>query len=276
MFDLHVHAAPDIWPRHGGDLATVTAYARAGFTGCVLKGHYESTVGRAAAAAEVTGLAVFGGIALNRHVGGINAAAVAATLAQGGRVVWFPTSDAHAQHAAGLPRLCGQHPELSPLSYGIPPVNPETADEVTRICELIAEADAVLATGHLSTAEIGWLLPVAARHGVRRVLLTHPGYTVPAMPAETAREFASAGALVEITTFQLLHQHGASAAWLAEYARTVGVDRVVLSSDAGQPDSPPPPEALVLLQETLAAQGIDPGSLRSAASERAAELVMPG
>jgi len=102
MFDLHVHAAPDIGPRIGDDLDVVRRYAEAGYAGCVLKGHYASTVGRALATGRSTGLAVFGGLALNRHVGGVNPAAVTAELLQGARVIWMPTADAHTQRTANL------------------------------------------------------------------------------------------------------------------------------------------------------------------------------
>jgi Family of unknown function (DUF6282) len=138
-----------------------------------------------------------------------------------------------------------------------------------------AEADAVLATGHLSTPEIAWLLPVARAAGVRRLLLTHPSWTVPAMAAADAAELAGDDALIEITAFQLLHQPGMTAATLARFARTAGIHRIILSSDAGQPDSPPPPDALSQLVEALGDEGLDRGELRESASGRPEQLVTP-
>ncbi|MCT2593558.1 DUF6282 family protein [Streptomyces sp. N2-109] len=276
MFDLHVHAAPDVTPRSADDHDVVAAYADAGFSGCVLKAHYESTVGRAAAASRAHPLRVHGGIALNQHTGGVNPAAVAAALDAGGRIVWMPTADAHTQRRAGLPSLSAARRELSAESYAIPPVaDHDAGEDVRAVCRLIAEADAVLATGHLSTPEVRWLLPTARGLGVRRLLLTHPGYTVPAMAAGEAAELASAtGALAEITAFQLLHQPGMTAARLAAYASRVGLEHLVLSSDAGQPDSPSPPEALELLLDVLAREGLDPGALRACASEHPEALVV--
>lgn len=273
MFDLHVHAAPDVTPRRADDTETVAAYAAAGYTGCVLKAHYESTVGRARAAGSGRSLRVYGGIALNQHTGGVNPAAVAAALSSGGRVVWMPTADAHTQETAGLPRLCGTATRLPRHTYAIPPVDPAAEEAVRAVCALVADADAVLATGHLSTAEVTWLLPVAREHGVRRLLLTHPSYTVPAMSGAVAARLCAQGALAEITAYQLLHQPGASPAMLAAFATEVGLDRIVLSSDAGQPDSPTPPQALELLIDALAAEGLDRGALRACASERPEALV---
>ncbi|MET7637091.1 DUF6282 family protein [Streptomyces sp. NPDC005438] len=275
MFDLHVHAAPDITPRYADDHGVVSAYAEAGYSGCVLKAHYESTVGRAAAVDRRQGIRVYGGVVLNQHVGGVNPAAVAACLSAGGRVVWMPTADAHTQRRAGLPSLCGARPELSDHSYAIPPRAPRLATAVRDICRMVAEADAVLATGHLSTPEVEWLVPTARELGVRRLLLTHPGYTVPDMSAERAAALAGLGAHVEITTYQLLHQPGATPARLARYAAGVGLDRVVLSSDAGQPDSPSPPEAHRMLVRALASEGLDRGALEACAGELPEALVEP-
>ena len=276
MFDLHVHTAPDVQPRLVDDLEVVAMYERAGFSGCVLKGHYDATASRAHAAGDGSAVRVYGALALNQHVGGLNPAAVAAALTMGARVIWMPTADSHTQETAGLPRLCRSQPGLDPTTYAIPPVDSATEGRVRQIVALIADADAVLATGHLSTDEIAWLLPVARAGGVRRLLLTHPSWTVPAMSAAEAAELAGDDAYVEITAFQLLHQPDATAATLAAFARTVGLQRIVLSSDAGQPNSPPPPEALSRLVEALAVEGLDRGALEECASGRPQRLVTPG
>lgn len=275
MFDVHVHPSPDVVPRRGNDHDIVRSYSNAGFTGCVLKGHYESTVGRAAAANRDSSIAVYGGIALNQHAGGPNPAAVAASLDAGGRVVWMPTADAHTQRTAGLPSLCGARPGLAQHSYAIPPVDWSTAEAAREICALVAEADAVLATGHLSGPEAEWLLTAAEQHGVQRFLLTHPSYTVPALSAADTAELTARGAFAEITTFQLLHQPGCRPQHLAAFAQRVGLEHIVLSSDAGQPDSPTPPEALELLVDTLAAEGLDRTALLRCASDIPASLVTP-
>jgi hypothetical protein len=275
MFDLHVHAAPDIWPRLGDDQQILRWYAAAGFSGCVLKAHYDATMGRAAAAGAGLRLRVYGGQALNQHVGGINPAAVAVALAMGARVIWMPTADAHTQHAAGLPRLSSLRPGLSATTYAIPPVDWSAADRVRQILNLIAEADAVLATGHLSVAEVAWLLGEARQAGITRLLLTHPSYIVPAMSAAQAAELTRLGSYAEITAIQLLRQPGCTAARLAAFVTAVGYDRVVLSSDAGQPDNPTPPEALELLIDALAAEGLDRQALLACASEIPERLIVP-
>lgn len=275
MFDSHVHAAPDVLGRIGDDLDVARDFATADFSGFVLKAHYESTVGRAHAAARATGQTVYGGIALNQHCGGINPSAVAATLGAGGRVVWMPTADAHTQRAAGLPRLCNLEPRLPKRAYAVPPVDPSAADDTELVLALIADHDAVLATGHLSREECRWLMERAASYGIRRVLLTHPSYTVPGLEPEEIRLLVEAGGYAEITAYQLLHQPGCSAAMLAKAAEAAG-ERLVLSSDAGQPDSPMPAEAIGMLIDVLAAEGLDRSWLEAAASTTPRALFEPG
>jgi hypothetical protein len=274
VFDSHVHAGPDVTPRIGEDEDILRSYVAAGFEGFVLKGHYESTVGRAAALARRSNLAVIGGIALNQTAGGVNPAAAAAALAAGGRVVWMPSADAHTQERAGLPRLCDRDARLSRETYAVPPVAPQAEEAAELVLRLIADHDAVLATGHLSGPECGWLLQRAQHFGVRRVLLTHPSYTVPGLTPGEVAELAGLGGYVEITAYQLFHQPGCSPQLLAEVARAAG-DRLVLASDTGQPDSPPPPEALQQLIDTLAAQGLPRRRLDAAASTVPTELFLP-
>jgi hypothetical protein len=275
MFDLHVHPGPDVWPRLGDDLQTVRWYVEAGFAGCVLKAHYDCTAARAAAAGADQPLAVYGAQALNQHAGGLNPAAVAAALGMGARVIWMPTTDAHTQQAAGLPRLCAQRPDLQRDSYAVPPIAWSAESNVRQIIAMIAEADAVLATGHLSGSEVAWLVREARNAGVRRVLLTHPTYTVPAMSASEVAELVAWGSYAEVTAYQLLRQPGCTAAKLAAIVRAVGYDRIVLSSDAGQPDNPPPPEALQMLIDALVGEGLDRVALVSCASDSPQRLVTP-
>ncbi len=131
-------------------------YERAGASGFVLKGHHESTVGRAHSLARQSGLAVVGGVTLNHPAGGLNPAAVAAALGAGGQVVWMPTVDAHTQEKAHLPRLCDREVRLGRAVLGVPPVEPRAEAAANLVLALIADHDAVLATDHLSGAECHW------------------------------------------------------------------------------------------------------------------------
>src|SRR5579864_1852292 len=101
VIDIHAHSDPDSTARSidAIDLAKL-AKAR-GMRGLVLKNHYESTASLAyLVRKEVPGIEIFGGIALDLTVGGVNPAAVEwMTKVKGGygKVVWMPTFDSEHQ-----------------------------------------------------------------------------------------------------------------------------------------------------------------------------------
>ena len=81
------------------------AAAAAGMGALVFKSHYENTVARAYYVNQmVPEIKLFGGIALNRYVGGLNPSAVEAVLTAGGKEVWMPGIDSacHAEAFGGL------------------------------------------------------------------------------------------------------------------------------------------------------------------------------
>jgi hypothetical protein len=276
IFDIHVHSNPDITPRLLDDGEIATTYKDVGAAGVVLKNHYESTVGRAAAVSTPE-LPVYGGLVLNAHAGGFNPAAVAAALAMGARVIWMPTQDSVSQRCEKLPSLGDHFPVLPIPAFGLPPVvdDPQAVDRVRIILRLIAEHDAVLATGHLSAAECMWLLDESRAARVRRTIVTHAGWVVPNATPEQAKEFVSQGAVLEMTAFQLLGSHPIPGAQLADFASRVGMEHFVLSSDAGQPDLPPPPAALHSVIIELCRHGISESQIARSAATLPRDLVEP-
>src|SRR5271154_750959 len=99
--DIHVHSAPDSVPRSIDAIDLARLAKERGMRALVLKNHYESTAALAYIVRKVVpGIEIFGGIDLNRSVGGVNPAAVERmVLMKGGwgRVVWMPTFDAENQ-----------------------------------------------------------------------------------------------------------------------------------------------------------------------------------
>ncbi|HTP31935.1 MAG TPA: DUF6282 family protein, partial [Candidatus Acidoferrales bacterium] len=101
VIDIHCHSDPDSVPRSLDAIELARLAKQSGMRGIVLKNHYESTASLAYVARKIVpGLDVFGGIDLNRSVGGVNPAAIERmVLVKGGygRVVWLPTFDAENQ-----------------------------------------------------------------------------------------------------------------------------------------------------------------------------------
>ena len=102
--DLHVHPYPSPFPRRMDAAEAAQRAADAGMRAIVVKSHHHDTATDVAAlrahGIDASGIDVFGGIALNTQVGGLNPHAVNLSLAMGGKVVWFPTiaSPKHIEH----------------------------------------------------------------------------------------------------------------------------------------------------------------------------------
>lgn len=106
VIDVHVHSAPDVIARSLDAVDAVRLAKAAGLRAIVLKNHCEPTASWAYFAGKaVPGIEVFGGIALNRPVGGVNPAAVSrmARLPGGrGKIVWMPTFGLCCKHVRAL------------------------------------------------------------------------------------------------------------------------------------------------------------------------------
>ena len=177
---------------------------------------------------HVDGIEIYGGLVLNRAVGGINPEAVRQMVQfSGGRgkVVWLPTFDAeYYVTAAG-----GTGPFVSVMADGAP------VPAVLEVFSLVAEHDLTLAMGHSSPGEVLRLIPEARRRGVRRILVTHVfGQDA---TREQMREMAALDALMEIDWLAVLSGQLA----IEDYTSAIleiGADRFVMSSDLGQADTP--------------------------------------
>src|ERR1700691_361231 len=101
VIDFHVHSDRDSVARSIDAIDLAKLAKSRGMRGLVLKNHWESTASLAyLVRKEVPGIEIFGGIDLNRSVGGVNPAAIERmVLVKGGwgRVVWLPTFDSENQ-----------------------------------------------------------------------------------------------------------------------------------------------------------------------------------
>src|SRR5215207_8324959 len=102
--DMHTHPGPSPFPRRINVADAALDAASMGFRAIVAKSHHlsmqtEILALRATILADCP-VDVFGGIAMNRTVGGLNPYAAELVLKLGGRIVWFPTisSPAHIKH----------------------------------------------------------------------------------------------------------------------------------------------------------------------------------
>lgn len=259
--DLHCHPYPDLFPRLADDFDIVRAARDAGMRAIVLKCHHESTVSRAYLVQRVVpGIRVYGGIVLNFYVGGLNPAAVEASLRLGGKEVWMPTVDGgyHAEVHGGTGGYDSQQGGRS-QTEGIWVTDKEgkLRPEVTEVLELVAEHGAILGTAHLAPREIVALVREARSAGVEKIVVTHPYFRVPNLDLDTLAEVARLGAMPEFgyCTVSPAWQY-ASVDKIAESIARIGASRCLLVSDTGQRHNPLPSEALRIFAQTVFEKGV--------------------
>ena len=266
--DVHVHSYPDDRPRsiHAIDVAKLSQTR--GMRAIVLKNHWESTAGMAYLVRQVVpGIEVFGGIALNRTVGGINAAAVdhmARVTGGFGRIVWMPTFDAENQVRVSKE----SRPFVSVSKNG------ELLPDVKTVIGVIAKHNLVLATGHSAPAEGLMLLREGKQQGVRQMIVTHAIQTPVLMNVAQMKEAASLGAFIEFVGGNPEGQ-GAAARLdgIADAIRQVGVASSILSSDLGQQGNPLPPDGFGAFIQALRARGFSDRDLDVMSKQNPAKLL---
>jgi hypothetical protein len=268
VVDIHVHCDPDSMPR-SIDAIDIAKLARSrGLRALVLKNHYEPTASLAyLVRKEVPGIEVFGGIALNRTVGGINPAAVERmTRVKGGwgRVVWMPTFDAENQV-----RYAKENRPYVPVSK-----NGELLPEVKEVLAIIAKNKLTLATGHSSPEENLLLIRAAKSAGIARIVVTHAMLPPVKMTIAQMQQAAKLGAYLEFVYNALIGPNKAFD--FAEYAaalRAVGPEHCILSSDLGQAGNPLHPDGLAAFFQGLRDQGFSEQTIEKMAKTNPAKLL---
>jgi len=266
--DVHVHSYPDDRPRsiHAIDVAKLSQTR--GMRAIVLKNHWESTAGMAYLVRQVVpGIEIFGGIALNRTVGGINAAAVdhmARVTGGFGRIVWMPTFDAENQVRVSKE----DRPFVSVSKSGA------LLPDVKTVIGLIAKHNLVLATGHSAPAEGLMLLREAKQQGVRQMIVTHAIQTPVLMNVAQMKEAASLGAFIEFVGGNPEGQGAAARIdGIADAIRQVGPASSILSSDLGQQGNPLPPDGFGTFIEALRKRGFSARDLDLMSKQNPATLL---
>jgi hypothetical protein len=266
-YDLHIHSSPDLFPRITDDVRMVADAASKGFAGIVMKNHFEGTASRAQLAGRtVTGLKVYGGLVLNRYVGGINPYAVEVALRMGARVIWMPTLDSacHRKAFGFGGGFLAQSSGLETQSEGINILRDGALmPEVREVMALVKQHGAALATGHVSFEEIRALVDEAAAQGFRKLILTHPYDKAPGLSLEQVEALAQPHVRIEFVFCSITpNWRFTDAATIAHCMKTIGPERFVISSDGGQAHNPMPADGYRQFVDVLAAEGIAPEDFR--------------
>ncbi|MGH7773479.1 MAG: DUF6282 family protein [Candidatus Binatia bacterium] len=272
--DLHVHSYPCVFQRRVDDRQAAQAAADAGMAAMMLKCHHESTVSRAyLIQKEFPNLKIFGGVVLNQFVGGINPAAAEVALRLGGKEVWMPTIDAaHHIEVHGARGSYDVQSSGGGFFWGEPISafkDGKVTGEAMVVLELIAKYDVILGTAHLSLSEIDPLVRAARERGVKKILITHPYFKVPAgMNLDFLKEMVRLGAIAEFgyCTISPMWAY-VNLQFTKEIMDAIGYDNCVVMSDTGQSHNPLPPEAMWLYAQGLYEKGVSAANIEKLISK---------
>ena len=279
VIDMHVHPDPDVFGRSLTDNELATIARRKGMRGIVIKNHVVTTNDRAALVMQqVPGIEVWGGIVLNKSVGGVNPAAVEwmHRMSGGrGKVVWLPTFDSD-MHVKTL---------VDKNQSGIVvATNGQITPELEQVLKIIAREDLILATGHISADEVVTVVKRAKELGVKNILITHGLTNIPGLSWEQAKQVTAMGAYIEICYLQFMTGPTAQYKWMthwekvdatvvAKAVKEIGADHLVLSTYLGQQGMMTPPDGVENQIAAVKAAGVSQADIDKMMKKNPAKLL---
>jgi Family of unknown function (DUF6282) len=260
--DMHAHTHPALFKRPIDDMDLAKIALDYGMRGFVLKDHDSPTPARAYHVKKIyTEIEAFGGVVLNRSVGGIDAHVVQAALHYGAKVIWMPSNHSrwHSEYfnISDYPQLGRPQKQLPGDGVTVFNESGKLTEETLLVVKLVAEADACLATGHLSLAEIRALQEAANAAGVTKFLVTHANWALCRLDLDVQRELIEKGAYLEYVAVSCVSPifYEQNPSELAQWINELRGDRLILSSDLGQASAAPHPEGLRMLISSLLDSG---------------------
>ena len=236
--DTHVHSNPYAGRGNSSALDIARKAKVAKMKAIVLKCSRFPTGGYAYLISQVVDkLNVFGMTVLNPTIGGLNIAAVEASVILG-------------EGKAGEFTKIISMPTKGVGSFDV------TSEKITDICKIIAANNLILATGHLEYAEIVSVVDIAKAQGVSKIIVTHPQQLGCPLSVNQQKELARTGCFMEVCYCQTTkyyrdkYTNHPSCLYTAErlinQIGEVGVERCIFASDFGADPgiNPDPTEGL--------------------------------
>ncbi|SEA64309.1 hypothetical protein SAMN05216349_12045 [Oribacterium sp. KHPX15] len=239
--DMHVHTNPDLRTRAYNDLQLADAAVRVGARAIVIKSHLGFTVNRAAIANEYvkrvygenTGFTMYGGVVMNKVIGGVNPEAVEKGLKLGAKEIWLPTQSAK-RHLEKM----GQNPADGIELVRDGKVIPELMD----VFKLVKDYDVALGTAHVSPEEAFTVVEAARDAGVKKIIITHPEWWVCDYSIEDQIKLVKDyDVILERCYAQNMGKgqpYHLNLKENAELIKEVGYEHVMVDTDGGQVENP--------------------------------------
>jgi hypothetical protein len=272
--DLHCHFGPEsvVGRKHAVDPFDAARDALAlDFKALVLKSHDFPSNGFAYAVSQtVPGIRVYGSVCCDFCIGGLNPGAVEIALRDGAAIVWLPTISSQQDFDNGVAAMLNVPGEGIVMLDEAGRLRPE----VEEILELVAQHDAILATGHTSRAEHFAIAKAYARRG--RVVVTHAmnAGAGPNLSVRDCVELAELGCFIELAAATCMAGHGPGVPEMVRAVDAIGSRQVVLSTDYGWTEELPRPAiGLHDYADALWQAGAKEAALREMACDNPARLL---
>jgi len=260
--DIHAHGGSEPFDRINLEDEMLQEYTKAKCQAVVIKTWYTPSASRNAllmkflktwaAQEQLEPVRIFGGITLNRSVGGLNPNAVERCLKfPGMKYVWLPMVDSYHHRklvyddktGSGL-RILDEHGKVLP--------------ELKEIFKIAADNDLIVASGHYPYAETAVAFEEAKRLGVKRLEAVHPAHIHSTTTIAQMKEYAKEGVKLMLSGLWNLcfPLHETGPIYAAQMIQEVGADHFVFGSDFGQIHNPPHVVGMRWMLQVLLAYGV--------------------
>ena len=171
---------------------------------------------------------MFGSIAMNKVIGGINPVAVETALKLGAKVVWLPTASAR-NHIEKLNLDMKKCVEVVRDGKVVP--------EMNDVFQLVKDHDAVLGTAHVSPEECFVVVEAARKAGVKKIVVTHPEWWLVEDQVRMVKDY---DVILERCYAQNMGggKYKSNLPSNLEIIKTVGYEHVMVDTDGGQVENP--------------------------------------
>jgi len=257
-WDLHIHPNPSHFQRKFDDFDVIREMDEVSMAGGIIKTHYEPTVGRAIIANKYANgnAKLYGTVALNLTVGGINPFAAESAFKMGAKMIWMPTRDTARHLERGM--QTGDFFQREGMT--IYDNHGKVKREVYEVLEVVKAYDGAIASGHLSPQETIDFCKISCSMGIRTVL-THPDWDRTIVPLDIQIEMAKNGVYVE-KLWAMISMNFITPEDMAASIRAVGPEHIVLGTDSAHVSEFGPRDGNLAFIETLCQQGFSDDEIR--------------
>lgn len=258
LVDMHLHGSPSVAPRiETWDF--LREMDEAGYRAVCLKEHFIPTTGIAYImnkAPCTPKTQVLGAVVLNNPLGGLNVFVLDSAVAFGAKQVFMPTVSAqnHCDFLKTVTRFGGGSLTIPEKPIRIIDNEGKLIPEVLPVIDYMKKhTELLFSMGHLGPDEIDALLPYAIRQGVKKVVIDHPYFIIGAT-VDQVKRWSDMGAYINFTCSSLAGLGGNGHVPISVLEETLDVvpsDRMIISTDYGQPYNGSPVEGMYRMICTL-------------------------